>query len=123
MLVRRRRQLGRLRSVPATRLPRPPHPYRIHRSHPESTDMTATDANLDTTGDTASPLPRWSTADVHASLDAQSFRDAMERADAGATRLVALFDEHGIRAVEPRPIDASDGAAADAVIREYNRFV
>lgn len=84
--------------------------------------MTATDATLNTTGD-ATALPRWSTADAHASLDDQSFRDAMERAASGATRLVALFDEHGIRAVEPRPVDESDGAAADAAIREYNRFI
>lgn len=66
-------------------------------------------------------LPRWSTAAVHTSLDAQSFRDAVERAAAEVTRLVALFDEHGVRAVESRDVEAADGVAADAVIDAYNR--
>ena len=68
-------------------------------------------------------LPRWSTADVHESLSTQSFRDAMERAGADVARLIALFDEHGVRAVEPRPVTTDDGAVADAVIREYNRVL
>ncbi|HWL43233.1 MAG TPA: M3 family oligoendopeptidase [Ilumatobacter sp.] len=72
---------------------------------------------------TADALPRWSTADAHESLDAPSFRDAMERAGADVTRLVALFDEHGIRAVDPRPVTAADGAAADAVLDAYNRVM
>lgn len=66
-------------------------------------------------------LPRWSTADAFESLDSPEFRDAMERMGADVTRLVALFDEHGIRATDPRPVTAADGAAADAVIAEYNR--
>lgn len=71
----------------------------------------------------AESLPHWSTADAHESLGAQSFRNAMERDAAAATRLVALFDEHGIRSVDPRPVTAADGDAADAVIREYNRVL
>jgi len=78
--------------------------------------MTVTDPSTD-------QLPRWSVADVHESLTSQSFRDAMERSGSEATRLVGLFDEHGIRAVEPRPVTPADGAAADAVIGEYNRVV
>ena len=35
-------------------------------------------------------------------------------------RLEALFDEHGVRAIEPRPADAADAAAADAVITALN---
>ena len=65
-------------------------------------------------------LPRWSVADVHESLEARSFVEARERIGAGATRLVALFDEHDIRAVDPRPVTSEDGDAADAVIAAYN---
>ena len=67
------------------------------------------------------PLPRWSVADVFESLDAPDFAAAMERASAEATRLAALFDEHNVRAVEPRPVTAEDGASADAVIIAINR--
>ncbi len=66
-------------------------------------------------------LPRWSVTDLHESLDAQSFRDAMERSASETTRLVATFDELNIRAVEPRPVTAADGAAADTVITDLNR--
>ena len=45
----------------------------------------------------------------------------MERSTADVERLVALFDELGIRAIEPRPVTADDGDAADRVLREYNR--
>jgi pepF/M3 family oligoendopeptidase len=71
----------------------------------------------------ADPLPRWSVADVHESLDARSVSDAMEQIGAGATRLAALFDEHDVRATEPRPVTADDGLTADAVIRSYNSVV
>ena len=67
-------------------------------------------------------LPRWSVADIHESLESRSFNEAMERIGAGATRLVAMFDEHDIRATEPRVVTAADGASADAVIGAYNAF-
>ncbi len=68
----------------------------------------------------ASELPTWSVADVHESFTARSFVDAMERTTSGVDRLVALFDEHDIRAVPPRaPIDA-DADAAAAAIDAYN---
>ena len=69
-------------------------------------------------------LPRWSVADVHPSLDSRSFLDAQERAGAEVERLIALFDEHGIRSVEratDAAVSSTDGAAADAVISGYNR--
>ena len=44
-------------------------------------------------------LPRWSIADVFESLDARDFTDAMERSTADVERLVAFFDELGVRAV------------------------
>ena len=68
-------------------------------------------------------LPRWSVADVHQSFDARSFTDAMESAGAGVTRLEALFEEHNIRAITPRPVQSSDGEAADSVINTFNNVV
>ena len=65
--------------------------------------------------DTTETLPRWSVADVHESFESRSFVDAMEQVGADSTRLAALFDEHGIRRCEPRPVTAADGEAADAV--------
>ncbi len=65
-------------------------------------------------------LPRWNVSDVHESFDARSFLDAMDRCGADMARLEALFDEHDIRGVEPRPVTAADGAAADAVINALN---
>jgi len=73
-----------------------------------------------TTEATTDPLPRWSVADVHESMDSRTFLAAMEQAAADTDRLGALFDEHAIRAVEPRPPTAADGEAADAVIRGLN---
>ena len=78
------------------------------------------DDRVDGTGDTDG-LPRWSVADVHPSVDSRSFTDAMERSAADADRLVALFDELGIRAVEPRNPFDTDGDAADRAIAELNR--
>ncbi len=66
-------------------------------------------------------LPRWSIADVFESFDAREFTDAMERSASGVERLVALFDELGVRAVEPRAATTADGEAADRVLREFNR--
>jgi pepF/M3 family oligoendopeptidase len=69
---------------------------------------------------TTDELPRWSVTDVHESLDARSFNDAMERLSAQTARLVTLFDHHDVRATDARPVTALDGDTADAVIRAYN---
>ena len=82
--------------------------------------MTTIADRVDDAGDTDG-LPRWSVADVHASVDSRSFGDAMERIGADADRLVALFDELGIRAVAPGPPVDADGDAADRAIAELNR--
>jgi pepF/M3 family oligoendopeptidase len=66
-------------------------------------------------------LPRWSVADVFASLESPEFVAAIERTEADTARLVALFDEHGIRATPRRPVTEADGAAADRAIEAYNR--
>ncbi len=68
-------------------------------------------------------LPRWSTADVHESFGARSFVDAMERLRSDVDRLVALFDDAGVRAVEPRPPTADDAEATARVIDAYNATV
>jgi oligoendopeptidase F len=67
------------------------------------------------------PLPRWSVADVHESVDARSYADSLERIAADVGRLAAQFDDAGIRAIEPRPPTAADAEAADAAIAEFNR--
>ncbi len=66
-------------------------------------------------------LPRWSVADVHESLDARSFTDAMERSAADVDRLIALFDELDIRDQQPHTPSPADGAAADRTLDELNR--
>jgi pepF/M3 family oligoendopeptidase len=66
-------------------------------------------------------LPTWSVADVHESIGSRSFADALERAAADVDRLVAQFDDDGVRAVAPRPPAATDATAADRVIAEVNR--
>jgi oligoendopeptidase F len=66
-------------------------------------------------------LPRWSITDVHESLTARSFVDAMERSATDVERLVALFDEHEIGAIPARPPNPTDGEAADRAITEFNR--
>jgi pepF/M3 family oligoendopeptidase len=81
--------------------------------------VTTLDTPPNNTPDDA--LPRWSVADVHASLDARSFTDAMERSTADVDRLVALFDDLDIRAQSPRRPDDAHGAAADQAIDELNR--
>jgi len=68
-----------------------------------------------------SELPRWSVADVHESLEARSFADAMEQSSAEVDRLVTLFDELDIRATPERPPTAADGKRADQAIQAYNR--
>ncbi len=73
------------------------------------TDSTATDA-----------LPTWDVSDLHASFDARSFLDEMELMAADVARLTALFDERGIRALDPRRPDESDAEAGAAAVDAYN---
>ena len=81
--------------------------------------MTALESPSATPSDET--LPRWNVTDVHASLDARSFVDAMERSAADVDRLVTLFDELDIRAQTPRAPVLADGTAADRAIDELNR--
>lgn len=70
--------------------------------------------------DVAGALSRWSVADIHPSMTSRSFVDAMEQTDADVTRLIALFEDRGIRAVEPRTPTAEDVAATEDAINGYN---
>jgi oligoendopeptidase F len=65
-------------------------------------------------------LPTWDATDVHASFAARSYTDAMEQMSSDVDRLVALFDELGVRAVEPRTPTAADAEATARVIDAYN---
>lgn len=65
-------------------------------------------------------LPRWNVADVHPSLDSQSFVNAREHIGADVERLLATYDELNIRLVEPRQPTAADGEAADRVLQHHN---
>ena len=75
------------------------------------------------TAENETALPRWSVADVHESFNSRSFTDAMERAGSNVARLEALFETHNIRSIEPRKPNAQDGAAADVVIKAFNKTV
>lgn len=76
----------------------------------------------DATGNagTESGLPRWGVTDVHESFSARSFSDAMERSAAEVDRLIALFDELGIRTTAPRSPTSEDGAVADRAVSAWN---
>ena len=50
---------------------------------------------------TSTTLPRWSLADVHESVDARSFNDAMERSAADVER---LNDELRVQLLPPVPL-------------------
>ena len=53
-------------------------------------------------------------------MSSRSFLAALEQIGADADRLVATFDEHDVRAIEPRPVTAADGTVADEVISATN---
>ena len=65
-------------------------------------------------------LPTWSTQDVHDSFTTRSFVDAMERTASDIDRLVALFDQHGMRAVPARVATAADANIAAQVTDTRN---
>ena len=84
--------------------------------------MTATNSTSTDTSGSPGELPRWDLSDVHESFESRSFLDAMDLAAADVSRLAALFEEHGIRTVEPRAVTPDDGSAADAVLKAINGF-
>jgi pepF/M3 family oligoendopeptidase len=66
--------------------------------------------------------PRWDLTPLYPSLDDRTFNNALEGVYAGVDRLAALYDEHDIRATEPRPVTDDDVAALEAVINETNQL-
>jgi pepF/M3 family oligoendopeptidase len=66
--------------------------------------------------------PRWDLAPLYPSLEDRAFNNALEGVYAGVDRLVALYDEHDIRATSPRPVTDNDVSALDAVIVETNQL-
>ena len=86
-----------------------------------TTRTTDPDPNPTEAHGSGADLPRWSVGDIYESLESRSFVDALEKLGAETTRVVALFDEHCVRAVDRRPVVLADGVAADAVITAFNR--
>ncbi len=80
--------------------------------------MTATTASPVETSD---ELPRWNVSDVFESIDSRSFTAALEAARTDADRLIALFDELGVRAIERRSVTDADATSADRAIAGWNR--
>ena len=70
---------------------------------------------------TATP-PRWDLSPIFPGLDDRAFNIAMEGVYARVDRLAALYDEHGIGEIEPRPPTAADVTVLDAVLAETNEM-
>jgi pepF/M3 family oligoendopeptidase len=64
--------------------------------------------------------PRWDLTPIFASLEDRSFSNALEGVYASVDRLVALYDEHGIRDTSAREVTDDDVAALDAVLTATN---
>jgi pepF/M3 family oligoendopeptidase len=67
----------------------------------------------------ASP-PRWDLTPIFPALDDRAFTSALEAVYANVDRLVALYDEHGVRDIEPRATTDADVATLDAVLAATN---
>jgi pepF/M3 family oligoendopeptidase len=64
--------------------------------------------------------PRWDLAPIFPSLDDRAFTDAMEGIFASVDRLVALYDELGIRGVDPREPTSDDIGALERALDATN---
>ncbi len=72
---------------------------------------------------TAASPPRWDVSSFFPSLGSRELAAAHERLVADLGRLQALYDDHGIRAGEPRTPTEADVAAAEAVIPATNALM
>ena len=66
--------------------------------------------------------PRWDLSPIFSGVDDRALTDALDRGFADVDRLVARYDELGIRAVEPRPVTDADVAALDEVVTATNEL-
>jgi pepF/M3 family oligoendopeptidase len=67
-------------------------------------------------------LPTWDVTPFFASLDDRELSAAHEGVIAGVDRLVALYDEHDVRATEPRAIDAAVVSSVETVLAATNEL-
>ncbi len=65
--------------------------------------------------------PRWDLTPIFPSLDDRAFTDALESIFANVDRLGALYDELGVRDVEPRDPTDADVTALDDVLNATNQ--
>jgi oligoendopeptidase F len=68
-------------------------------------------------------LPRWDLSDLFPSLESREYAAAAESLGAGLTRLVARYDELGIRATEQRRPTDADRAAVEEVLAATNEVL
>jgi len=64
--------------------------------------------------------PRWDLNPIFPSLEDRTFSLAIEGIYADVDRLAALFDEHGIGEMDPRPVTDADVAALEAALTSIN---
>jgi len=94
--------------------------FSIHRTDRAYVGDVGDVAGATDPGSPRDALPTWSVADVHESFTARSFTDALERMASDVDRLVAQFDDTGIRGIEPRPPTAADADVTARAIVAYN---
>src|SRR5215468_7000714 len=65
-------------------------------------------------------VPRWDLTPIFAGTGDRAFYGALEGIYADVDRLVTYFDEHDIRATEPRPVTDDDIATLESILGEVN---
>ena len=66
--------------------------------------------------------PRWDLTPIFTGLDDRAFTNSLEGVFATVDRLLALYNELGIRATEPRPITDDDLAGLETALNESNEL-
>jgi hypothetical protein len=95
----------------------PIHSHRSGLRRPTTREESDHDRRRPTdSSPTRTELPRWSVADVHESLDARSFTDALERPAPTSTGSWRCSTSSASVPIEHRPVTADDASAADEAI-------